>query len=139
MSEKSLPLALGCHLVRLTRMPVGTVSCYWATHTRNGKGKRRRKKTEETEKNPRVGGGKGRKSRELKNTEKQKDRRISKRNGLSVPQHPQAFGQAADTLKCSCLFFFCSVLDRKFVQRGHVYLCLLLDSVSRIRFPTYEQ
>lgn len=108
MSEESLPLALGCHLVRLTRMPVGTVSCHWATHTRNGKGKRKRKKkTEETEKNPREGGGEGRKSSELKNTEKQKDRRINKEsNGLSVPQYPQAFGQAADTLECSCLFVF---------------------------------
>ena len=39
-------------------MPVGTVSCHWATHTRNGKGKRKRKKKpEETEKNPREGGG----------------------------------------------------------------------------------
>ena len=98
-------------------MPVGTVSCHWATHTRNGKGKRKRKKKpEETEKNPREGGGggggKGRKSRELKNTEKQKDRRINKEsNGLSVPQRPQAFGQAADTLERSCLsvfLLFCS-------------------------------
>lgn len=56
-SEESLPLALGCHLVRLTRMPVGTVCCHWATHTRNGKGKRKREKREETEKNARVGGG----------------------------------------------------------------------------------
>ena len=36
--------------------------------------------------------------------------------------------------------FFCSVLDRKFAQRRHVYLCLLLVSTSRIRrIPMHEQ
>ena len=106
----------------------------WERQKEKEKKQKKQKRTHEW------AGGKGRKSAELKNTEKQKDRRInSKRDGLPVPQRPHAFGQAADTLRSSCLFFFCSVLDRKFAQRGHVYLCLLLDSVSRIRIPTYEQ
>ena len=109
---------------------------YQEGERQKGKGKKRRNRKERMSER----GGKGRKSAELKNTEKQKDRRInSKRDGLPAPQRPHAFGQAADTLRRSCLFFFCSVLDRKFAQRGHVYLCLLLDSVSRIKIPTYEQ
>ena len=78
-----------------------------------GKGKKNQKKQKRTRERAGVGGGgEGRKSRELKNTEKQKDRRINKEsNGLSVPQRPQAFGQAADTLERSCLsvfLLFCS-------------------------------
>lgn len=57
-----------------------------------------------------------------------------------MPASHKPLRETPDTFKRSCLFvFFCLVLDRKFAQRGHVYLCLVLDFMSRTRrIPAHE-
>ena len=119
-------------------MAVGRVICYPGIRTRIGKGKRERKKSrrnrKETKKVGRGAGGiKHRTRKENKYEEKwqQMSCQYPKARGC---QHPQAFRQTADTFKDSYLFVsFCSVLCRKLAWRGPVYLCLLLDSTSRMR------
>lgn len=120
---------------------MGIVICYLAIRTKNGKGKRERKKKQKKQKRIQEGvGGTRQAGNEVKNMErKNKQGEKWPKMACQYPkatgcQHPQAFRQTVDSFNCSCLFAsFCSILDRKFAWKRHVYLCLLLASTVRMR------
>lgn len=104
------------HLVRNCLLSLGYPYQEW---------ERQRKREEKREETERAHGeAEARKSAELKNTEKQKDRRINSKKGtdLPCPSVHTPLGQAADTLRSSCLFFFCSVLDKR-LRREDMFTC----------------